>query len=1047
MRLSFETFCLDVERRELSDGSKAVPIARKAFAVLLYLIENRDRMVPKDELLNAFWPPSISEGVLQTTIHQVRRTLGDDGRAQRFVRTYHGQGFRFIATVSVDAPVAASGSTAPSGARAPPEMPAGAFEERRLATVLACRLSSLEHHSEAEDMESGGDPHGPFLLAGRRTVETNGGTVLHRMPDGFTAVFGAARGLEGTTRHAIECAQALAGSVEARDLRQGGLAVGFGLEVGRFPIVADHADAAFQGLPLRAVTSALAMAELAPHGTAAMSSRAASLLAPALRPHVDANGFLPLDGPVAQAPLPSPPGPNGFTEFVGRGTELGFLRECLRQAGHGHGRCVVLAGDAGIGKTRLLAEFLKAAACDRHRGLTMLTDPRMSNTPLAVMGLLCREVVRTMPAEVVDGLLDDPVDAALWQDLIGDDTSASHPLAGLSTHRRRQRTFRILRDLVARIASQGVTILAFEDIHWMDATSRGALSFLSQSLDGIGVLLIATTRPLPETEAEGVGSLATTSLWLHPLEPHDSLVLVKATLGADRLSRSDTDALIDRAAGNPFYLEELSHAVRAGKGTAAADALPDAVQQVIMARIDGFALPARTLLLAAAVIGPQLTARVLAKTVAWEPPAFESALSDVLSSGVLIEETMARCRGFRFRHVLLQEAAYEMLAREERIALHRRIAHILRDAPGPTPHERLAWHHHEAGDHPEAIDQWTQAARAAQQRSASHEAIEFARNGLRLLSPDTASKRGIRQELELQLTLAPALAAARGYGSDEVGVAYRRARDLSRSASTPQLEFRMIVGLWNFNWVRGDLALARVHAEDLLTLASRAGDPSRQLRAHACMGEILFHVGDAAAATTHLEQACTLFSDGAEIRAATRVPAVACHCYAAWAASFLGRSAAARDFIARAEAIAHELIQPFSMSLYLSLKSELLLFEGDVQGCLDAAREACTICAREGFPFWHGTALVNRGWAEAHSGDPAGGLASLREGIAIFEATGARVQLANWYGLLAEVLLLSGDATAARTAADTAVDWAERTGDRFFLPRIDRTRDALAQGS
>ena len=218
-------------------------------------------------------------------------------------------------------------------ARAPPEVAANPFEERRLATLLACRFRSPETRPDPEDTESGGDPHGAFLLAGGRLVEANGGRVLHRMPDGFTAVFGAARGLEGTTRYAIECAQALAGSVEARALRQGGHTVGFGLEVGRFPIVADHADAAFQGLPLRAVTSALAMAELAPHGTAALSSRAASLLAPALRPHVDADGFLPLDGAVAQAPLLPPPGPNGFTEFVGRGTELGFLRECLRQAG------------------------------------------------------------------------------------------------------------------------------------------------------------------------------------------------------------------------------------------------------------------------------------------------------------------------------------------------------------------------------------------------------------------------------------------------------------------------------------------------------------------------------------------------------------------------------------------------------------------------------------------------------------------------------------------------------------------------------------------
>ena len=103
--------------------------------------------------------------------------------------------------------------------------------------------------------------------------------------------------------------------------------------------------------------------------------------------------------------------------------------------------------------------------------------------------------------------------------------------------------------------------------------------------------------------------------------------------------------------------------------------------------------------------------------------------------------------------------------------------------------------------------------------------------------------------------------------------------------------------------------------------------------------------------------------------------------------------------------------------------------------------------ARSGFPFWHGTALVNLGWAEAHGGDPAGGLARLREGIAVFEATGARVQLANWYGLLAEVLHLTGQPCAARAACDTAADWARRTGDLFFLPRIERTRAAVSRAS
>lgn len=253
----------------------------------------------------------------------------------------------------------------------------------------------------------------------------------------------------------------------------------------------------------------------------------------------------------------------------------------------------------------------------------------------------------------------------------------------------------------------------------------------------------------------------------------------------------------------------------------------------------------------------------------------------------------------------------------------------------------------------------------------------------------------------------------------------------------------MLVGLWNYAWVRGDLAQAHGHAGELLALAAGRGDPTLQVRAYACMGEILFHMGDFPAAAEHLDTACRLFADCAEVRAATRVPAVACHCYAAWTASFLGRPAEARAFCDAAGGIADALLQPFSMALHLALKAELLLFEGDVLACRDTAREAAALSRREGFPFWHGTALVNLGWAEAHAGDPAAGLARLQQGIRLFEATGARVQLANWYGLLAEVLVLTGDHRAALTACETAAGWARKTGDRFFLPRIERIWTAL----
>jgi len=211
------------------------------------------------------------------------------------------------------------------------------------------------------------------------------------------------------------------------------------------------------------------------------------------------------------------------------------------------------------------------------------------------------------------------------------------------------------------------------------------------------------------------------------------------------------------------------------------------------------------------------------------------------------------------------------------------------------------------------------------------------------------------------------------------------------------------------------------------------------------MGEVLFHLAEFAAAGAHLERACALFAGLREVTPATRVPAVACHSYAAWTASFLGKSAVAMARGTAALSIADELVHPFSKALALALVAESLLFEGEVAACLDMARDAERISRREGFPFWRGTALVVRGWAEVQSGEVEGGLAALREGIAVFEATGARVQLANWYGLLAEALLAAGDAAAARDAVDTARDWARRTGDVFFLPRIEQTARALAR--
>ncbi|WP_171173395.1 AAA family ATPase [Ruegeria sp. HKCCD8929] len=1008
MRYYFDRYRLDAERRELHFGSQRVQLAPKTFSILLHLVSNSHRMVSKAELLDAFWASSVSESVLQTTIRLARQAIGDNGRDQRLIRTYHGQGFRFAVDVmteeaALDGVEEQSTATAP----APMEPATGDFEERRLAAVLACRFKSSEQFET--DAESGEDPEMEFLQQARQVIEAHDGVLLHTMPDGFTAVFGAARGVENGRHRAALCAEALKQEADALDLASAGTTLGFGIDWGRFPIVTGQDEAPFRALPSAVLKTALFLAGEAEAGQVIFSAK--------------------IEKDRTKA--------TGFRAFLGRQAELTLLQGSYERVTRGQGQAVVLSGQAGIGKSRLLKECLNRLEHPGLRVLRLDCMPLTRSTPLAVFSQLCQEICGEGGCKLT---LTDPLDQALLTDLLDPNQTDRAQLSELSPHMRRQRTFAIIQDLIASQADRGVLVISVEDIHWMDATSRECLTYILQHLEKMPVFILLTTRPVQEIGfAEW---LPLTVLQLAPLDQQDCVDLVKSKPELGGLSEADILRLASRAAGNPFFLEELSMAVEVG--SAPDGGLPDTVQAVITARFDSLDTDARSLLQAAAVVGPVTPISLVSQLLGWTDIRFEAAQAELLGAGVLVEDTLLSQQALRFRHILLQEAAYEMLAKNERVSLHRKIAHIIRQTETDLHPERLAWHFQEAGETALAVDHWTRAARMAHQRSASRETIDFAQSGLRLLEAEADDIESVRKQMELQLTLAPALAAASGYGSEDVGAAYRKARDLSRKASTPRSEFRMLVGLWNYNWVRGNLSQAHRQASELLDLAKAEDDPTLQLRALACMGEILFHAGDLTEAQTNLQRACSIYDQLKQVNVASQVPAVACHSYAAWTASLMGQSKQARQFSKKAGVIAHELVQPFSLSLFYSLSAMVCVSEGDIEECLTMARAGREISERGGFPFWLGTSLVAEGWAEAHLGETDNGLARLLQGIEVFEDTGARIQLANWYGLLAEALLCKGDAQAAQDALDTATSWAEATGDVFFKPRLDRAARKLA---
>ncbi|TCP42894.1 ATP-binding protein [Rhodovulum marinum] len=998
MAYRFLTFELDTGRRELLARGHPVALPPKAFDLLAYLVTHHDRMVPKAELMDRFWPANTTEAALQKAISQVRKALGTaDPGGGAALRTYHGRGIRFAAPVTDTAPPPAA--LPPPGDPRPDALP---LDERHPATVLCVTLETGAGPAAAVET---------LLARARDMVERHQGRLLRMMLDGFTAAFGLDPLYEDGARRAVHCAAALA----ALDTVPDGVDWRFGLDSGALR----PADRGAWALPGEIERGAIALAEAAQPRHVLLSAAVRDQLRGEADTAPARTGFrlvsvAPMRAGIPARPRARPP------RFVGRTAEMTFLAAQRDMLLAGHGQAVVLCGPAGIGKTRLVAEFLAGLDGAALRIETVHCLPALSNTPLAPIRALCRALCALPPA----GTVTDAVDAALLQDLLGAAPPESPALQTLSDHQRRQRGRALVDRILTTHGADRPLVIVFEDVHWLDATSRDYLDHLLAGIDGKRLMVVLTTRP---TEAPPP---AETVLNLSSLGRAESLALLRETCPEADLAAEAAQILVDRAQGNPFFIEELALAARAG-GDPAVD-LPGTVQAVIAVRIGALDPWLRRLVYVIAVIGPPAPPALVAHLLGQDPARIAPGIADLVRRGFVHDGPA----GLGFRHILIADAAYAMVAPADRTRLHGRIAAHQETAgtdPPPDP-ERLAWHHQEAGARDRAIPCWIAASRAALHRSARTEAVAFAESGLALIDPDTPDDA--RHELDLLLCLAPALTALRGFGSQDVGRTYARADRLNRRVGTVRSEIRVRVGLWIHTWVRGRLAQSLRHADRLLALADRIGDPALTLQAHASRGQVLMHRGTLATALNHLATGLAAIETAPPATMPAQNAATSCAAYASWVARMMGRQAQAAAFLDRSRALAELQENPFAAAIHFALCSESYMVADDVPACLDYADRAVALSRDHDFAFWLGTGLVMRGWALGRQGAHHAAFAAYDEGIAVFEATDARVQLANWHGLRAETLLAAGRDRAALGAAQHALTCARRAEDVYFTPRI-----------
>jgi predicted ATPase len=539
--------------------------------------------------------------------------------------------------------------------------------------------------------------------------------------------------------------------------------------------------------------------------------------------------------------------------------------------------------------------------------------------------------------------------------------------------------------------------------------------------------------------------------------PHDGLAVVQSVAQATPIPASLAQAIVAKAAGNPFFLEELTWAVVEGSDGYAVLAIPDTIQAVLAARIDRLPLAEKRLLQAAAVIGTDVPMPLLHAVTGVAEEELAHRLQRLQGADFLYETHLIPTLIYTFKHVLTRDVAYQLLLTSVRQQYHRQIADVLEKRFSETVASQpalLAYHYTEAGLVEHALPYWHKVGQRALERSAYVKAIAHLTKGLELLKtlPDTPVRD--EQEFYLQVALSVPLRVLKGYGALEVETTYRRVQELGqRIGDTPQL-FPVLCGLWEFYLLRMELHRARQIGEQLLSLAQGAQDATFLTRAHSSLGVALLSLGELAPARAHLEQEIMLYDPeqgGSHAFLYVQDAQVVCLALVAWALWLLGYPDQALKRARQAVAFARELSQPLNIAFALNHGVIVAQLCRDAQLTREWAEALMALSTDQGFPHLLGIGSILRGWVLSEHGAQgvvgqagrAEGSAQIRRGIETFRATGGQAAQPYFLALLAEVYGKAGEITAGLTALAEALAAVQSSGEVWYEAELWRLKEEL----
>ncbi|MEM7439049.1 MAG: adenylate/guanylate cyclase domain-containing protein [Pseudomonadota bacterium] len=930
-------------------------------------------------------------------------------------------------------------------------------DQRRQVTVLFCDMvgsTDLASRYDAEDMADIFDRYHRHV---NQVIEAHGGRPLYTQGDGIIACFGYPKAAEDDAERATRAALAISREIPAMQFSDAlVLHTRVGIATGRVFVRGQVRDSS--GLVGDTLHLASRLQDEAPTDGVVVGSNTKRLIARVA--DLTALGERRLKGfdtPVEVWSVNALRDVGDRQEdtqgLLGRNEEFARIQELWTKAQGGDGQVLVVSGEPGIGKSHLLAAARDLAAETDAATMRIYCGANYTNSTLfplrtqfmRMFGLGDTAEAAEVAEKVVAGIgSDDPTSVRLMADLMSLNPGPDFPPLDMTAIQHRVATFALVQEHMASWGADGPLLVLMEDAHWADPTTLELLAaIVAGTIPGRSIFLIVSMRPLIELswpDADHVSHMT-----LDRLSEAESRAVVDRVMGGRAIPPEILLTIIEAADGVPLFIEELSRSVmeqsEQASGSFVGVSVPITLEDSLMARLDRLS-SGKDVVQTAAVFGRRFPTPAVRQLLDMEPVNFNIAVAEPVEARILQSiDTGADMDVMHFRHALVQQAAYEGIARKQRQSLHARIATLLLEhqpTVAETEPETLARHYAGAGNPGQAITYLMAAGKLAASRAAQVEATNHFLAALDLLDQLPDGRQKDEAEVALRALLGGALMATRGFAAPEVYDAFARARELCHSLGDSPIYCAALYGLWTVAASRSNRAEAFELAEEMMSGFGAGPVPSWTIAAHFAKATTCFFAGDLDQAEVLFDTAISSYTEdqhGLLVEQFGDNLVEFSMCYRSWIHIIRGEFGASEALLQRANEMADVLNNKNAQARAAAFQMGRYLDLGQVAEVADRAPKLIELSTVQGYPYWTCAGQIGLGWAMALAGN-ADGIAPIAGSIGFFDMIGQKTPQTYWRSFQIAGHAALGQRDEALAAADTALAMSDAGLDSMFEPLL-----------